>query len=105
MSLTLKRCGQSSQRSSLRITALVSILSPSTFKASLNVKNGKIPDFDGDKESVPVWWLTFVKPCKFHKALKDNSETDLPQNEVEAATDTDTQKTARLRNDHFQWAG
>jgi hypothetical protein len=68
----------------------------------LNVRNAKIPVFDGTKETFPVWWLRFqifAKTYKFRQAVKTH-EMDLPRKEEEEANDTDPQKPARQRNDN-----
>jgi hypothetical protein len=52
----------------------------------LNVKNAKIPVFEGTKENFPVWWLrfqTFAKTYKFRQTLKETPEADLPRKEEE----------------------
>ena len=57
----------------------------------------KVPVFNGKQSEFPVWWRRFkahFKIKKFSKCLKSTAETDLPDSETEAATDTDVQKEA-----------
>jgi Tfp pilus assembly protein PilF len=61
----------------------------------LNVKNAKIPVFDGTKENFPVCSLrfqTFAKTYKFRQTLKETPEADMPRKEEEETSDKNEQK-------------
>ena len=69
--------------------------------AEENKTSLKVPAFSGKADDYAVWWRRFKaygKVNQFGQCLKAEAETDLPNEDTDAAADSDPKKAARKRN-------